>query len=92
LNIPLGQGFGLGRPTVAADLTDSAAAWRTRDTLRPLRPRNPQTRLRVAAPAAEQEDGNGAGRIPVPGQTTRRAGDLKGHRLVRRSASSGKAL
>jgi diguanylate cyclase (GGDEF)-like protein/PAS domain S-box-containing protein len=91
LNIPLGQGFGLGRPTVAADLKDSAAAWRTRDTLRPLRPRNPQTRLRVAAPAAEQEDANGAEGSPVPSETARRAGDLKGHRVVRRSASSGRA-
>ncbi|MHB8487744.1 MAG: sensor domain-containing protein [Candidatus Dormibacteria bacterium] len=68
LNIPLGQGFGLGRPTVAADLLDSAAAWRTRDTLRPLRPRNPQSRLRAAPATQEGEVTNSVERIRGSGE------------------------
>jgi predicted signal transduction protein with EAL and GGDEF domain len=93
LKIPLGQGFGLGRPTVAAELMDSAAAWRTRDTLRPLRPRNPQSRLRVAAPAPDAETVESIERIGVASQSSRRSGDAKEHRLIRRSdaASSGRA-
>jgi diguanylate cyclase (GGDEF)-like protein/PAS domain S-box-containing protein len=94
LNIPLGQGFGLGRPTVAADLLDAAAAWRARDTLRPLRPRNPQSRMRATPPAAqEREDANGVERLHLPGESARRAVDGKTHRLVRRSdsARSGRA-
>ncbi len=93
LNIPLGQGFGLGRPTVAAELMDSAAAWRTRDTLRPLRPRNPQSRLRVASPAQDSEAADSIERIGVASQGSRRSGDTKAHRLIRRSdgATSGRA-
>ena len=93
LNIPLGQGFGLGRPTVAAELMDSAAAWRTRDTLRPLRPRNPQSRLRVASPAQDFEAADSIERIGVASQGSRRSGDTKAHRLIRRSdgATSGRA-
>jgi diguanylate cyclase (GGDEF)-like protein/PAS domain S-box-containing protein len=93
LNIPLGQGFGLGRPTVASDLVDAAAAWTARDTLRPLRPRHGQARfLEIpAAPAGDcARDLEG---LRVPRESSRRAGDAKTHRLVRRSdsASSGRA-
>jgi predicted signal transduction protein with EAL and GGDEF domain len=93
LNIPLGQGFGLGRPTVAAELMDSAAAWRTRDTLRPLRPRNPQSRLRVAPPAQDAEAADSIERIGVASERSRSSGGPKANRLVRRSdaASSGRA-
>jgi hypothetical protein len=93
LNVPLGQGFGLGRPTVAADLLDSAAAWRTRDTLRPLRPRNTQLRGRVPSAVPEREDSNGVERLRVGRDVSRRAGDAKTGRLVRRSdsAASGRA-
>jgi EAL domain-containing protein (putative c-di-GMP-specific phosphodiesterase class I) len=86
-NIPLGQGFGLGRPTAAEDLTDSAAAWRARDTLRPLRPRNAQMRLRVAASGQEREDGAGVD-LRASRQTPRRLGEAKPDRLVRRSDST----
>lgn len=88
LNIPLGQGFGLGRPTVAAELLDSAAAWRARDTLRPLRPRNGSTRMRVAPVAQEREPGDASERLRMSGKESRRGGDAKTHRLVRRSDSA----
>jgi diguanylate cyclase (GGDEF)-like protein/PAS domain S-box-containing protein len=39
LGISLGQGFSLGRPSVAADIADTVAAWNARAALRPLRPR-----------------------------------------------------
>jgi EAL domain-containing protein (putative c-di-GMP-specific phosphodiesterase class I) len=93
LNIPLGQGFGLGRPTVAVDLVDPAAAWRARDTLRPLRPRNPQSRMRVATATPEREDANGVERLRRPEETARRSGDAKAPRLLTRSdnAPSGRA-
>jgi len=92
LNIPLGQGFGLGRPTVASDLVDAAAAWTARDTLRPLRPRHGQSRLREITGTPVREAAQGA-ELRVPRETSRRAGDAKTHRLVRRSdsASSGRA-
>jgi hypothetical protein len=92
LNIPLGQGFGLGRPTVASDLVDAAAAWTARDTLRPLRPRHGQSRLREIPGTPVREAGHGV-ELRVPGESSRRAGDAKAHRLVRRSdnASSGRA-
>ena len=44
LDVPLGQGFGLGRPSVASEMLDTHAAWNARETLRPLRPRNGRTR------------------------------------------------
>jgi diguanylate cyclase (GGDEF)-like protein len=93
LNIPLGQGFGLGRPTVAADLLDAAAAWRARDTLRPLRPRNAQPRIRVAPAAQELEDDNGVERLRAPREPLRRSTEVKGRRMIRRSdnAPSGRA-
>jgi diguanylate cyclase (GGDEF)-like protein/PAS domain S-box-containing protein len=93
LNIPLGQGFGLGRPTVAVDLVDPAAAWRARDTLRPLRPRNPQSRMRVATATPEREDANGVERLRRPEETARRSSDAKAPRLLTRSdnAPSGRA-
>jgi diguanylate cyclase (GGDEF)-like protein/PAS domain S-box-containing protein len=92
LDIPLGQGFGLGRPTVAADLLDSAAAWRTRDTLRPLRPRHAPSRVRAAPAAQEREDANGVERLQLPGKA-RRADDAKERLHVQRSdnATSGRA-
>jgi diguanylate cyclase (GGDEF)-like protein/PAS domain S-box-containing protein len=93
LNIPLGQGFGLGRPTVAADLLDAAAAWRARDTLRPLRPRNASSRGRGSSTAQARDGANGMERLRVSREGRRRAGDGKPHQLVRRtdSESSGKA-
>ena len=93
LDIPLGQGFGLGRPTVAADLLDAAAAWRARDTLRPLRPRHAPSRSRVAPVAQEREDANGVERIGIPREGSRRSENATGRRMVRRSdnAASGRA-
>ena len=92
LDIPLGQGFGLGRPTVAADLLDSAAAWRTRDTLRPLRPRHAPSRVRAAPAAQEREDANGVERLRLPGKAHRKD-DAKERLHVQRadSATSGRA-
>lgn len=91
LNIPLGQGFGLGRPTVAADLLDAAAAWRTRDTLRPLRPRKVGSRSR-GAPTSQERAGSppGAGRAS---NASRRSLDAKRPRVVKRSdnTSTGRA-
>ncbi len=93
LNIPLGQGFGLGRPTVASDLVDAAAAWTARDTLRPLRPRHGQSRLREVPVTPAREGTREVERLRVPRESSRRAGDAKTHRLVRRSdnAPSGRA-
>ena len=92
LDIPLGQGFGLGRPAVADDLLDAAAAWRARDTLRPLRPRHAPPRTRVSPAPQEQEDANGVHRIGVPRGGSRR-GDTKQRRLTQNSdtATSGRA-
>ena len=92
LDIPLGQGFGLGRPTVAADLLDSAAAWRTRDTLRPLRPRHAPSRVRAAPAAQEREDANGVERLRLPGRAHRKE-DAKERLHVQRAddATSGRA-
>jgi diguanylate cyclase (GGDEF)-like protein/PAS domain S-box-containing protein len=88
LEIPLGQGFGLGRPTVAAELIDAAAAWTARDTLRPLRPRIGQSHLRVAATPSDVEVSGHA-----PRERARRAGDAQAARMVRRAdnGSAGKA-
>jgi diguanylate cyclase (GGDEF)-like protein/PAS domain S-box-containing protein len=47
LGVSLGQGFGLGRPSVAADIPDTVAAWNARAALRPLRPRNGCGRIRL---------------------------------------------
>ena len=93
LNIPLGQGFGLGRPTVASDLVDAAAAWTARDTLRPLRPRHGQARRREIPAAPARDATRDLEGLRVPRESSRRAGDVKTHRLVRRSdnASSGRA-
>ena len=93
LNIPLGQGFGLGRPTVASDLVDAAAAWTARDTLRPLRPRHGQVRRREIPAAPARDGARDLEGLRVPRESARRAGDVKTHRLVRRSdnASSGRA-
>ena len=93
LNIPLGQGFGLGRPTVAADLLDAAAAWRARDTLRPLRPRHAPSRTRVVPAAQERADANGVERIGIPREGSRRVENSTARRMVRRSDStaSGRA-
>jgi len=93
LNIGLGQGFGLGRPTVASDLVDAAAAWTARDTLRPLRPRHGQSRLREIPGTPVREAAHAVEGLRVPRESSRRSGDAKTHRLVRRSdsASSGKA-
>ena len=93
LDIPLGQGFGLGRPAVAGDLLDAAAAWRARDTLRPLRPRRAPPRSRVPAAPQEREDANGVERIGVAREGARR-GDTKQRRLAHSSdttAASGRA-
>jgi diguanylate cyclase (GGDEF)-like protein/PAS domain S-box-containing protein len=92
LDIPLGQGFGLGRPTVAADLLDSAAAWRTRDTLRPLRPRHAPSRVRTAPAVQEREDINGVERLRLPGKAQRKD-DTKERLHVQRAdnATSGRA-
>jgi EAL domain-containing protein (putative c-di-GMP-specific phosphodiesterase class I) len=93
LNIPLGQGFGLGRPTVASDLVDAAAAWTARDTLRPLRPRHGNSRLREIPATQVRESVREVEGLRVPRESSRRAGDAKTHRLVRRSdnASTGRA-
>jgi diguanylate cyclase (GGDEF)-like protein/PAS domain S-box-containing protein len=48
LGISVGQGFGLGRPSVAADVSDTVAAWNTRAAMRPLRPRGGQSRIHMA--------------------------------------------
>jgi diguanylate cyclase (GGDEF)-like protein/PAS domain S-box-containing protein len=92
LNIPLGQGFGLGRPTVASDLVDAAAAWTARDTLRPLRPRHGNSRLREIPATQVRESAREVKGLRVP-ESSRRGGDAKTHRLVRRSdnASTGRA-
>ena len=93
LNIPLGQGFGLGRPTIAADVLDATAAWNARDTLRPLRPRKGQARLRGTPVAHTRDVSEGSERRQsVPGNA-RRSGDITTPRLVRRSdnASAGRA-
>ena len=50
LDIPLGQGFGLGRPTVAADLLDSAPAAQEREDA------NGVERLRLPGRAHRKED------------------------------------
>jgi diguanylate cyclase (GGDEF)-like protein/PAS domain S-box-containing protein len=93
LNIPLGQGFGLGRPTVAADLLDSAAAWRTRDTLRPLRPRNVQARGHGGPSPQERAGSAGGDVVGTPQNASRRSLDAKPSRAVKRSetTSSGRA-
>ncbi len=93
LNIPLGQGFGLGRPTAAADLLDSAAAWRTRDTLRPLRPRNVQARSHGVLSAQERDGSERDGGVGPPQNASRRSLDAKPRRTVKRSdnTSSGRA-
>jgi len=75
LDIPLGQGFGLGRPTVAADLLDPAADWRARDTLRPLRPRNTQTRIRIAPPAEWRRRGDRSSRTAGARESSQRGED-----------------
>lgn len=92
LKIPLGQGFGLGRPTVAADLLDAAAAWRTRDTLRPLRPRNVQARVHGGPSAQEREGSASGGGVGPPQNASRRSLDAKPRRIVKRSGhpSSGR--
>ncbi|MFZ0130832.1 MAG: EAL domain-containing protein [Candidatus Dormiibacterota bacterium] len=93
LDIPLGQGFGLGRPTVAAELVDAAAAWTARDTLRPLRPRNGQARIRLAGSARDPETRNAREITGIPAERSERAGDGKTPRMVRPSdqASTGRA-
>jgi diguanylate cyclase (GGDEF)-like protein/PAS domain S-box-containing protein len=85
LNIPLGQGFGLGRPTAAADLLDSAAAWRTRDTLRPLRPRNVQRRVHGKQTGQERDGSAGGGVVGPLQNASRRSLDGKARRIVKRS-------
>ena len=55
LNVPLGQGFGLGRPSLASETLDTHAAWNARETLRPLRPRNGRTRF-TSVPASLNGD------------------------------------
>ena len=57
LNVPLGQGFGLGRPSLASETLDTHAAWNARETLRPLRPRNGRTRF--TGDPASRSGGNG---------------------------------
>ena len=93
LHIPLGQGFGLGRPTSAADLPDSAAAWRTRDTLRPLRPRNVQARVHGISTAHQLDGSATGGGVGPPQNASRRSLDAKPGRPVKRSdtTSSGRA-
>src|SRR6202035_1215906 len=71
LDIPLGQGFGLGRPTVASELLDATASWTARDTLRPLRPRNGQSRLRVAGTAQRVRETGAIGRRQPSSNDTR---------------------
>jgi diguanylate cyclase (GGDEF)-like protein/PAS domain S-box-containing protein len=93
LNIPLGQGFGLGRPTVAADLLDSMAAWSARETMRPLRPRNAPSRVRVAATRTGAGVPEREERRRAPQGASRRANAGSTPRLVRgsESAASGEA-
>ncbi len=93
LNIPLGQGFGLGRPTLAADLLDSMAAWSARDTLRPLRPRNALSRVRVAPARSGPDVPEREERRRAPHGTSRRVDGRSAPRLVRGSdtAASGEA-
>jgi diguanylate cyclase (GGDEF)-like protein/PAS domain S-box-containing protein len=93
IDIPLGQGFGLGRPTAAADLLDSAAAWRTRDTLRPLRPRNIQARAHSGASVQDREGSTRSDGIALPMNPSRRSLDVRQRRTVKRpgDAPSGRA-
>jgi predicted signal transduction protein with EAL and GGDEF domain len=93
LNIPLGQGFGLGRPTIAADLLDSMAAWSARETMRPLRPRNAPPRIRVAATQTGAGGPELEERRRAPQSGSRRVTAASTPRLVRRSesAASGEA-
>jgi diguanylate cyclase (GGDEF)-like protein/PAS domain S-box-containing protein len=93
LNIPLGQGFGLGRPTAAADLLDSMAAWSARDTLRPLRPRNAPSRIRVAPAQSGADVPEREERRRAPHGTSRRVNSSSAPRLVRGAdaAVSGEA-
>ncbi len=65
LGISLGQGFGLGRPSAAADVPDTVATWNTRAALRPLRPRNVRSQIRVA-PIASAHDVTGGGERHEP--------------------------
>jgi diguanylate cyclase (GGDEF)-like protein/PAS domain S-box-containing protein len=55
LGISLGQGFGLGRPSLAADVADTVASWNARDAMRPLRPRRAASRPRMAPSSAVYE-------------------------------------
>src|SRR4029077_17125500 len=55
LGIELGQGYGLGRPSAAADAADTVASWNARAALRPLRPRDGRSRSRMAVTAPPQE-------------------------------------
>ena len=93
LEIPLGQGFGLGRPTVASELLDAAASWTARDTLRPLRPRNGQSRLRVTGTPQRLGETSTIGRRQPPSSDTRLPSATTAPRLVRRSdnGNSGRA-
>ena len=88
LAIPLGQGFGLGRPTAAADLLDSAAAWRTRDTLRPLRPRNVQARAHSGTSVQEREGSTRRDGIALPVNPSRRSLDVRQRRTVKGSGDA----
>jgi EAL domain-containing protein (putative c-di-GMP-specific phosphodiesterase class I) len=60
LGISLGQGFSLGRPSVAADIADTVAAWNARAALRPLRPRIGRSHIRAASTASAHNGSNGA--------------------------------
>jgi len=71
LDVPFGQGFGLGRPSLAGEMLDTHAAWNARETLRPLRPRN--GRARMANPHASVNGSNGIRPGSRPGGRTSRA-------------------
>jgi diguanylate cyclase (GGDEF)-like protein/PAS domain S-box-containing protein len=60
LGIQLGQGFSLGKPSVAADIADTVAAWNARAALRPLRPRIGRSHIRTASTASAHHGSNGA--------------------------------
>lgn len=71
LDVTLGQGFGLGRPSLASEMLDTHAAWNARETLRPLRPRNGRTK--VANTTSSLNGGNGIRPALRPGSGASRA-------------------
>ena len=64
LDVPLGQGFGLARPSVASEMLDTHAAWNARETLRPLRPRNGRMRHTSTPASINGRAGFGPGMQP----------------------------